>query len=474
MNLVKAADDIKNLSDQQLLSASQNPVMVPPYLVLAEMKRREQLRAQYAKAQQQQQQPSVAQQVAQNLVQPQMQQGQPQQGAPQQPPPQGIMQAAPPQAMAMAQGGHVARYEKGGGISSFQAAVDAMKALLPERTTTAPRTMPSVPKTEEEYLKMYPKKSPLDFISEAESLFGKPDYSKEEQLVARQRQLAEAKRPRIGDALIAAGAAMASNRDPRVGLASLMAQGIGVGSQAYQSAKEQREKDLNTAMLAEIALNKMKQEDVGKRAKSAFDLYQADRGERIVLQQHLEAAKAREIEQYNRSLDEDRRQQHATNLAIIQASINQLNADRDASLRARQIDATLARQSAGPKETVAQAAKSKAQGLAFDALVQATDYLQRNPDAKKKFESANDLAIENLFNQKFFAGYSPEIRQQARYFLLADKNNLLKQERAQQAIDKANAAGTPGFNIPMSKDDRLNEDIKKLVSGVGGSVSGQD
>ena len=476
MNLVKAADDIKNLSDQQLLSAGQNPVMVPPYLVLAEMKRREQLRAQYAKSQQQQQQPSVAQQVAQNLAQPQM--GQPQQGAPQQPPPQGIMQAAPPQAMAMAQGGHVARYADGGkggsGISSFQSAIDAMKALLPKRAATAPRTMPTVPTTEEEYLKMYPKKSPLDFISEAESLFGKPDYSKEEQLVARQRQLAEAKRPRIGDALIAAGAAMAANRDPRVGLASLMAQGIGVGSQAYQSAKEQREKDMNTAMLAEIALNKMKQEDIGKRAKSAFDLYQADRGERIVLQQHLEAAKAREIEQYNRTIDEDRRQQHATNLAIIQASINQLNADRQASLEQKRIDATLARQSVGPRQTPAQVAKSKAEGLAFDALVQATDYLQRNPDAKKKFESANDLAIENLFNQKFFAGYGPEIRQQARYFLLADKNNLLKQERAQQAIDKANASGITGLNIPMSKDEKLNEDIRKLVSSMGGSASGQD
>jgi hypothetical protein len=54
MDLVKAADDIKNLSDQQLLAAQQNPVSVPPYLILAEMKRREQIRASYAKAQQQQ------------------------------------------------------------------------------------------------------------------------------------------------------------------------------------------------------------------------------------------------------------------------------------------------------------------------------------------------------------------------------------------------------------------------------------
>ena len=201
MNLVKAADDIKNLSDQQLLAAGQNPVMVPPYLVLAEMKRREQLRAQYAKAQQQQQQPSVAQQVAQNLVQPQMQQGQPQQGAPQQPPPQGIMQAAPPNAMAMAQGGHVARYAEGD--------------LITDRA---------------EYMKQFRQgeRTPQEFGAITEQMLGKPDYSKYEELLRRQRQLAESKKPSLGDALIAAGAAIASNRDPRVGLASLLAQGIGV------------------------------------------------------------------------------------------------------------------------------------------------------------------------------------------------------------------------------------------------------
>jgi len=60
MNLVKAADDLKNLSDQQLMMAGQNPVVVPPYLVLAEMKRREQLRAEYAKSAQAQQQPTTA------------------------------------------------------------------------------------------------------------------------------------------------------------------------------------------------------------------------------------------------------------------------------------------------------------------------------------------------------------------------------------------------------------------------------
>lgn len=261
MNLVKAADDIKNLSDQQLLSAGQNPVMVPPYLVLAEMKRREQLRAQYAKSQQQQQQPSVAQQVAQNLTQPQM--GQPQQGAPQQPPPQGIMQAAPPQAMAMAQGGHVARYA--GGIS--------------------------LPTDRAEYMQQFRQgeRTPQELGAIAEQMLGKPDYSKYEELLRRQRQTAESKKPSIGDALIAAGAAIAGNRDPRVGLASLMAQGIGVGSQTYKAAKEQREKDINAAMMAEMSLERMRQQDQEKKAGMMFNLMQMDSGQLQTIANNLGA-----------------------------------------------------------------------------------------------------------------------------------------------------------------------------------------
>lgn len=259
MNLVKAADDIKNLSDQQLLSANQNPVMIPPYLVLAEMKRREQLRAQYAKAQQQQQ-PSVAQQLAQNLAQPQ--QGQPQQGAPQGPPPQGIMQAAPPQAMAMAQGGHVARYAEGDLITN-----------------------------RDEYMKQFRQgeRAPQEFGAIAEQMLGKPDYSKYEELLRRQRQLAESKKPSLGDALIAAGAAIAGNRDPRVGLASLLAQGIGVGSQTYKAAKERREKDINAAMMAEMSLERMRRQDQEKKAGMMFNLMQMDSGQLQTIANNLGA-----------------------------------------------------------------------------------------------------------------------------------------------------------------------------------------
>jgi hypothetical protein len=325
MNLVKAADDIKNLSDQQLLAAGQNPVVVPPYLVLAEMKRREQLRAQYAKAQQQQQQPSVAQQVAQNLVQPQMQQGQPQQGAPQQPPPQGIMQAAPPQAMAMAQGGHVARYAEGD--------------LITDRA---------------EYMKQFRQgeRTPQEFGAIAEQMLGKPDYSRYEDLIRRQRQLAESKKPSFGDALIAAGTAIASNRDPRVGLASLLAQGIGVGSQSYKAAKEQREKDINAAMMAEMSLERMRQQDQEKKAATMMNLMQMDSGQLQTIANNLGANARAMHEASQRSKDRNLQMQYETKAresqqafemlkqaAQIKANKEQGNAEMANRLRVAEISA---------------------------------------------------------------------------------------------------------------------------------------
>lgn len=98
-NLVQLADQLKNLSDQQLQQVQGNQ-SVPPYLLVSEMARREQMRK-AAQAQQQgpQQPPTVAQQVAsqfQQMARPGPQQGAPQ-GMPGQPgqPPAGLAGLSP-------------------------------------------------------------------------------------------------------------------------------------------------------------------------------------------------------------------------------------------------------------------------------------------------------------------------------------------------------------------------------------------
>lgn len=295
MNLVKTAEDLKNLSDQQLMSAGQNPVVVPPYLVLAEMKRREQMRAEYAKATQQQgQQPTVAQQTAQSLMQ-----GQPQPQQPQQPQPQGqgIMQAMPQggaPVQAMAGGGQVGRYAEGGSSSASPLAdisyiarqLEGLKVPVP----AAPA--PDMPTTMEEFSRLYPSTSIANKVASARALLGSPDYSQYEAYLQQQMQEARSKKPRLGDALIAAGAAMAANRDPRVGIANILAQGIGAGSESYRAQQEKQKKDLQTAMMAQMALNKMKQEDLGKQVELASQMASSERGENITKWQLLEHAKS--------------------------------------------------------------------------------------------------------------------------------------------------------------------------------------
>jgi hypothetical protein len=305
MNLIQAADLLKNLSDQQLVQANQNPTAVPPYLVLAEMKRREQVRAEYAKSQASQaQNKSVAQQTAENLMQPQqmqMQQGQPQQGQP-----QGIMQAAPPQVAAMAGGGHVARYAEGPPIQQFREGVDRLNQGLQQlRSTPARMADTSGLGIDPSQIRgQFAAKPFEDYLAQIRQLQGETDYGSAENVVRQQMEQAKARRPRLGDALIAAGAAMASNRDNRVGLASLLAQGIGVGSQAYDTAKREQQKELNTAMLAQVALDKMKQDERQKTGAAALQLSQFDQSKLIEAYKVAQQNQRTLIEERNKAFRE--------------------------------------------------------------------------------------------------------------------------------------------------------------------------
>lgn len=395
MNLVKAADDLKNLSDQQLMMAGQNPVVVPPYLVLAEMKRREQLRAEYAKSAQAQQQPTVMQQVTQNLVQ---QPQQPQQQQQQQQPPQaqGIMQAAPPQVAAMAGGGHVARYAEGTkGYTlrpGYQAVIDTIRAIP---RTTQQDVVPSGPMTSEEFSRLYKFPTVQEKLAQAESILGRQDYSEYQKYLDEQRREAEGRKVRLGDALIAAGAAMASNRDNRVGLANLLAQGIGAGSEAYRSAQERKKKDLQAAMLANMALKNMMQQEKAKQIQLASDLSSQERGQRVVEAQTIEANRR----QYQDNLRKAREQAESQNaqMALKEASIMQEQVSADEAARLASIRNSFGRSSA---TTQREQKLEEARELAFDASLLSKEYLsQKGLSGKVDFL---DLAIDNLRNPNYF------------------------------------------------------------------------
>lgn len=331
MNLVKAADDLKNLSDQQLMVAGQNPVAVPPYLVLAEMKRREQLRAEYAKAQQgQQQQQPVIQQVAQNLAQGQPQQQQPQ--AQPNPQAQGIMQAMPQGAMGMAGGGHVARYaDRGRVVSPAQPSVDPLLADLMKKQSDIYAEMSAVPSVQSaprpdlalsqaDIERQYKSKSPLELMGQAESLYGKGDYSAYENFLRGQMEEAKSRKVGLSD-VFTAGAREMGKFDPRETFAGKLARGIMGATEAIRVGREQKKKDIQTAMLAQVALDKMKREEQQQRATLAMNLAQMDSGRLLTMLQTLEANK--------RSMAEDLRsekresEQRRLQIGLAQASATQ-------------------------------------------------------------------------------------------------------------------------------------------------------
>ena len=468
MNILKAADDIKNFSDQQLLSAGENPVMLPPYLVLAEMKRREQMRAEFAKSQQQQQPPTVIQQTAQNLAQSQQQQGQPQQGQPQQgmpqqPQAQGIMQGAPQQVMAMAGGGYVPRYAAG--TSNYGALLAREMNTPPPAPRPPAQAPPSLAMSNEDIAKRYPDKPLAGYIDELRSAYGPRDYSAEKKLVDYQTQMAESKKPRFGDALIAAGAAMASNRDNKVGLANLLAQAIGVGSQSYDAAKENQNKLRNLAMMGQVALQRQQQKDSDDIIGKAMESKRSDAGVRFGQLQTIEA----NIRSISEALS---RAQSDTDKMMLQRELNRFEAIRamavneatNASHIQQALIASSMRNQQKPSQK--QIDEERAQDLAAKALMYAAEHKRKNPGYKS---STPQLAIDNLFTMKgpegkkipaFFEGYRDEDRMRARQVIqasMATSASLAQKEAATAAsIRKGDPLGGLGTQInPALADENV-------------------
>ena len=442
MNILKAADDIKNLSDQQLLSASQNPVMLPPYLVLAEMKRREQMRAEFAKSQQQQQPPTVIQQTAQNLAQSQQQQGQPQQGQPQQgmpqqPQAQGIMQGAPQQVMAMAGGGYVPRYAAG--TSNYGALLAREMNTPPPAPRPPAQAPPSLAMSSEDIAKRYPDKPLAGYIDELRSAYGPRDYSAEKKLVDYQTQMAESKKPRFGDALIAAGAAMASNRDNKVGLANLLAQAIGVGSQSYDAAKENQNKLRNLAMMGQVALQRQQQKDSDDMIGKAMESKRSDIGVNLGKLQTIEANIRSVSEALSRADNLRDQQAYQAQLSALESARAVILAERhdQTQLRVAAMN-SFGRNQQKPSDKDIK--NNRGLALAQSAMMYARDHLQKNPKIKSDEPT---LALSNLQNPAFFKDYDPEDRMRAGQFIRDLVSQNLRDEKSQVGINKEKNKADP-------------------------------
>lgn len=264
-DLVSMANDLKNLSDQQLQMV-QRDQSVPPYLVVSEMKRRDDMRKAYQAMQQQPKPPTVAQQVVgqfQQGMRPPMPQGPPQ--APPMPAqqqglaalsqspmgafgrPPGMMPQGPPQGMppAMRSGGIVAFADggetddedesgDGGGLASLATADTPI--VLPTRAEDFWKSIGMKPRTLDE--KVAAANAMMKGLEGPDSLSGITDK------ISRLQAIMGNRRPSMGQSLMALGLGMAASRNPT--FAGAIGEG-GLG--ALQRYDQQREQDQRASML---------------------------------------------------------------------------------------------------------------------------------------------------------------------------------------------------------------------------------
>ena len=339
--------------------------------------------------------------------------------------------------MAMASGGYVPRYAAG--TSNYGALLAREMNTPPPAPRPPAQAPPSLAMSSEDIAKRYPDKPLAGYIDELRSAYGPRDYSAEKKLVDYQTQMAESKKPRFGDALIAAGAAMASNRDNKVGLANLLAQAAGVGSQSYDAAKENQNKLRNLAMMGQVALQRQQQKDSDDIIGKAMESKRSDVG--------VNLGKLQTIEANIRSISEAlSRAQSDTDKMMLQRELNRFEAIKSMAVaeanNAADIQRALIASSMRNQQKPSDKDIKNSRGLALaqSAMMYAVDYLQKNPKIKSDQPT---LALSNLQNPAFFKDYDPEDRMRAGQFIRDLVSQNLRDEKSQVGINKEKNKADP-------------------------------
>lgn len=312
MNIIQQSDNLKGLSDQQLLQASHDPAGTPPYLIMAEMERRKQMRMDFQAQQARQQggQPTVAAQLQQTLAQPMQQPGQGQQGQPGQmtPPAPGAspggLAGLPPPPKLMKRGGRFfaggpneddtpesmydgpGASDAEGGISGLASAPAgdggaAVPIAFPQYGIAGAAESKGKSKRLSEILRDGIDEKPEfeKYIKTLEqAMGGHGDYTEHQRLLARQLAHVTQQNPRLGDYLIRAGLGMAASKSPFLSVAA----GEG-GLAALDYADKQREKkfsDTNSILQQQMALSRLQQGDRAKLGMEALGMMRTDTSER--------------------------------------------------------------------------------------------------------------------------------------------------------------------------------------------------
>ncbi len=234
MNLIQQAEHLKMLPDQTIAQMQQNPGQTPPYLILAEMQRRETMRKAYqaSNAQNPMGQPSVNQQITQRF----------QQSVPMQP--QGQQGYA---------GGRLATLDD----------PEEYGFALPDISTPIGGGIGSI------YGPPKPSTTLADNLSEVQRLYGESPYKSEIGKLSEREQEYLKKKTRLGDVLMNLGLSMAASRRPDF-LGALAEGGIGAFT-GYT-----RDKERNQALAREAGKERLGLMGLDERRAQALGNIAAD------------------------------------------------------------------------------------------------------------------------------------------------------------------------------------------------------
>ncbi len=296
-NLIETIDQLKGLSDQQLLGASHNPPPnTPGWLILSEMERRKTTRQQFQGQQQQMQaqKPPVMQQLQQQLGG--ASQGIPGQMTPQAPSPVATGAGIPPMPQTpklMRRGGLMRRADGGETDEEYDTTDPSMgetqaapsggsnvaiampfiggKAAA-AATPAAPQEMRLSERLRSEAPSAKALKGYVAMVNDAAG--GAPNYSAQQQLLAQQLLHIQQQKPRLGDYLIRAGAAMSASPSHFLGQAA--GQGLMSALDYSDKQKEHKQSEIARILNEQIALSRLEQGDRRDVGREALGMWRGD------------------------------------------------------------------------------------------------------------------------------------------------------------------------------------------------------
>ena len=337
MNLVQQAEQIKLIPDAVLGPMQQNPTVFPPFLVLAEMQRREAMRNSSRASGDPVQQKTVAEEMREKFnPAPQMQQ--PMQNPQQQmaqPMPQAGMPGAP--SMRLAGGGLASLLEQapqGNGLAGLWGSMTGLGGMPPVDPAMANPQYPAAAPfgsyddepaiTPEQLAKRFPTGSLKETKAETDALRAPNGLKEFSDLLATQEKDARGKKPKIGEILMNLGLAMAASKRPD--FAGAVGEG---GLAALQGYSKQRDANLERAdslMKQRMGLAEAMQRRDDQGVSDAMAAHAQKQHNRNADMQSLEASKRA---QWNQKQETDRNERTQERYERVQGMRDKTAAERD-------------------------------------------------------------------------------------------------------------------------------------------------